>query len=216
MVKKKFKVSASVNIPCKLAIKDPSLETHGLLRLSNGLSCDFLNLTFIGKGKDITEKIEARTFLQLDLADLTSIILDAEFLDETGFIEGEFYTGTWEEIILREIELSLSDTPFFYSCDLETLKLSVGVTGQSQLEVNSDTDGNFAVIFTVKNSSGQTDVVKRNFAESSHAAGIINRLYGRLKELTREDDFEERQLTDKEKLAEQFNKTMSESFRFSK
>jgi len=215
MLKKKFKVSARVNIPCKIEIKDAALETHGLLRLSNGSSCDFLNLTFTSKSKDIIEKIEAKTFLQLDLENYSSISLDADFLDENGFIEGEFYTGHWEEIILREIELSLSDEPFFYNCDLETLKFGVGVTGHSHLEVVF-ADKKFSVIFTIKNSSGKTEVVKRNFPETSDGAGIINRLYERLKYLTREDDFDERQALAKEKLVDQFNKTMSESFRFSK
>jgi len=216
MTKKKFKLSANDNRPCEIEIKNPETETHALLRLSDGAFCDFLNLAFTSAGKDTVEKIEAKTFLQLDLEHYKSFSLNGNFTDEKGFVEGELYTGNWEEIVLREIELSFSDAPFFYSCDLENLKFSVGVSGESYLEVESDAEGNFSVVSTIKHLSGKMDVAKRNFAETSDGAEIIKRLYGRLKGRAKGEGFDERQESQKGILTEQFNKTMCESFRVAK
>ncbi|PBQ31426.1 hypothetical protein CNR22_06495 [Sphingobacteriaceae bacterium] len=214
MNKKKFKLSAKVNIPCHIEIKNPETETHGLLRLSNGDFCDFLNLTFTGNGTDRTEKIEAKTFLQMDLKHQTGISVNAEFLDEAGFVEGEFYTGSWEEIVLREIELSLTDEPFFYSCDSESLKFSIGAAGESHLQVEAHEDDKLSIVFSVKNSTDKIQTVTQSFSKSSDGGEMIKRLYGRLRNLARDTDFIERQTRDKKQLIEQFNKTMSESFRF--
>lgn len=213
MTKKKFKLSAGYNKPCEIEIKDPETETHALLRLSDGAFCDFLNLAFNNQGKDTVEKIEARTFLQLDLEHYKNFSLNGNFTDEQGFVEGELYTGNWEEIVLREIELSFSDAPFFYSCDPEILKFSVGVKGESYLEVESDTESNFSVTSTIKQSSGKFSVVNRSFSETSDGAEIIKRLYGRLKGRAKGEGFDERQEEQKDKLTAQFNKTISESFR---
>lgn len=215
MNKKKFKLSSAVNIPCRIEIRNPETESHALLRLSNGDFCDFLVLTLTSDGKDSVKKIEAKTFLQIDLDNYQSLSLDAEFLDETGFVEGELYTGNWEEIILREIELSLSDTPFYYTCDSSHLKFSVGVVGESFLEVELDQENNFSVVCTVKDATGKMETVKRSFPDFSGGAEMIKRLYDRLRSEVAGANFIAKQNTDKEKLVDQFNKTVSESFRFS-
>lgn len=212
MEKHRFKLSPKDKKAFEVELNNAEEAKHVLIRLSDGAFCDTLNVAFIGERETKEEVIEATTFRQFDLEDYSSLALSGNFTEPKGFVEGDIYIGNWEEIVLNEIELSFSDAPFYYSCDLEKIDFAIGTDDQSRMHITAVEEG-FSVHSKVISESKETVTKVFIFPETSDGAQIIKRIYGRLKGRAKGDGFSERQESQKAKLTEQFNKTITESFR---
>ncbi|PBQ31699.1 hypothetical protein CNR22_07925 [Sphingobacteriaceae bacterium] len=212
MEKHRFKLGPKDKRPFEVELKNTENEKHVLIRLSDGAFCDTLNISLLSESETKEEVIEATTFRQFDLQNYINFSLSGNFAEAKGFVEGDVYIGNWEEIVLNEIELSFSDAPFYYKCDLEKIDFTVGAEDQSQMRAEALEDG-FSVTSTIIDHTKKIVTVQRTFSDTSDGAQIIKRLYGRLKGRSKGVGFDERQEGQKAKLTEQFNKTLSESFR---
>lgn len=212
MEKHRFKLSPKDKKAFEVELKNENDAKHMLIRLSDGAFCDTLNVEFIGEKETKEEVVEATTFRQFDLENYSGLALSGNFVEAKGFVEGDVYVGNWEEIVLNEIELSFSDAPFFYTCNLDHIEFAIGTEDQSRMHITS-VEGGFSVNSKVK--SGTKEVLTKTFIfpETSDGAQIIKRIYGRLKGRAKGEGFNERQESQKAKLSDQFNKTIAESFR---
>lgn len=212
MDKKKFKLDRRTNSSLEVELKTEA-DKHALIRLTDGAFCDTLNLVFSGEAGDVSETIEAKTFHQVDLGKYQKFSISGNYSDAKGFVEGELYTGNWEEIVLNEIELSFSDAPFYIRCNPDRVEFTVGAERESSIHVEPGNEGSFTVTSTLVEVSGKIFTTRQTFTVISDGADIIRRLYGRMKGRVKGVGFEERQEGAKEKLTLQFNKTIWESFR---
>ena len=157
-------------------------ETHALIRLTKGAFCESLNLLLTEKGVMDPKNIPAKALTLLPLTNQPDFSVNANFSSAKGFIEAEIFRGAWEEILLAEVEFSFSDSPYNISCNQEQIEFNIGVNeAESQIKVKPDADGGFDVTYTVVKAPGQKITRKQIFEESSDAAQIVKRLYGRIK-----------------------------------
>lgn len=212
MEKHRFKLSPKDKRAFEVDLKNENNDKHVLMRLSDGAFCETLNLTLMADKETKEEVIETATFRQFDMQNYSSFSISGIFTDAKGFVEGDIYIGNWEEIVLNEIEISFSDAPFFYTCNLEEIDFTIGTEDQSRMHISA-VEGGFSVDSKVVSGSKEVLTKTFNFPETSDGAQIIKRVYGRLKGRAKGEGFNERQESQMAKLSEQFNKTIAESFR---
>jgi len=113
MNKKSFKLDPENKKQFEIELNDQQNETHALLRITKGMHCKALNVVLINKKNKVTKTLRSKTFNQLDLVNYSKFSVEAEFVSAAdSLLEMDVYTGTWEEMVLTEVELSFSDSPF--------------------------------------------------------------------------------------------------------
>ena len=211
MNKKTFKRDPENNTPFEIELNDKKNETHSLLRVIKVRQCKGLNLVLIDKANNVSKKIQAKTFTQLDLVNYSKFSIEADFISAAdSYLEIDVYTGTWEEMILTEVELSFSDSPFYISYKNDAKEFMIGEPGNSRMEVKQDPDGVFAIVTTIVNAPTDILEIKNHIAANTEGAETIGRLYGRIKGRVNGKDFHERQEENKDVYSVNFNKTLTE------
>lgn len=211
MNKKTFKLDPDSNIPFEIELNEQKNETHSLLRVIKARQCKGLNVLLINKNEKVSKKIPAKTFTQLDLGNCSKFSIEADFISAAdSYLEIDVYTGTWEEMILSEVELSFSDSPFYISCNKDVKEFMIGEENHSRMDVKQDPDGGFLIITTIVDATSQIAEIKNHIAANTEGAQIIGRLYGRIKGRINGKDFHERQEENKDVYSVNFNKTFTE------
>jgi hypothetical protein len=142
MNKKTIKLDPDNNAPFEIEMNEN--ETHSLLRITKEKNCKALNVLLIDKSNQVSVKLRAKTFNQLNLINYLKFSVDAELVSAAdSFLEIDVYTGTWEEMILTEVELSFSDSPFYISCKNDIKEFMIGEENHSRMDVKQDPDGGF-------------------------------------------------------------------------
>jgi hypothetical protein len=209
MNKKTFKLYPDNNTPFEIEINEN--ETHSLLRIIKERHCKALNVLLIDKSNQVSVKLRAKTFNQLSVVNYLKISIEAEFVSAAdSFLEIEVYTGTWEEMILTEVELSFSDSPFYISCNNDKKEFMIGEENHSRMDVKQDPDGGFSIITTIVNRPEENTEIKNHISANTDGAETIGRLYGRIKGRVNGKDFHPRQEENKDLYSVNFNKTLTE------
>lgn len=212
MNRTKFKFDPSRNTPIDIELNALEKESHGLIHLLKEKNCKSLNLGLIAMEKTSTRRITAKTYHQLDLVGCDVVSVEASFVTEIdAYAEGEFYTGTWEEMVLVETELSFTASPFYISCSQEEIEFTIGAPGESRMEIRQNEDGDFTIVTTLL-AGGQESGSQQVILDRTEASQVIRRLYGRIRGRVNGKGFEQRREEYKLAYAENFNKTLLEGF----
>jgi hypothetical protein len=213
MNKKSFKLDPENKKQFEIELNDQQNETHALLRITKGMHCKALNVVLINKKNKVTKTLRSKTFNQLDLVNSSKFSVEAEFVSAAdSLLEMDVYTGTWEEMVLTEVELSFSDSPFYISCNNEAKEFMIGEEGHSRMTVKQDENGGFEILTTLVNTPEETEEIKGHIAANTDGAEVIGRLYGRIKGRINGKYFHERQEENKSIYAENFKKALAEGF----
>lgn len=213
MNKKTFKLDSQNNHQFEIELNELKKETHSLLKINKVMHCKALNLVLIDKSNKVSKTLRAKTFNQLDLVNYSKFSVEAEFVSAAdSFLEIDVYTGTWEEMILTEVELSFSDSPFYISCNNDMKEFIIGEANDSKMAVKQDSEGGFSIVTTIVHAPEQISEIKNHIAVNTDGAETIGRLYGRIKGRVNGKDFHQRQEENKAMYAENFNKTLTEGF----
>jgi hypothetical protein len=212
MNSKKFKLNVDNNNPFQIQLFEKEQETHALIRLTKGTFCDSLNILLLENGIFAPKNFPAKALTILPLPNYPKIGINANFSSPKGYLDVEVYKGSWEEILLAEVEFSFSASPYFISCNEEEIGFSIGMENESNIKVKTKTEGGFDVVFTLLNPPNDKINAQFFFAEDSDGAQIISRLYGRIKGRVKGVGFEERQSSFEKEYTENLNKTMLESY----
>jgi len=212
MDKKTIKLVPNSNKPFEIEMNDSEYETHALIRIVRERHCKSLNVVLTDKSDKISRSLPAKLFNQLDLVNYLKFSIEANFVSVAdSFVELDVYTGSWEEMILTEVELSFSASPFYISCNNDQLEFIIGAPGESRMEVKPDSEG-FSVVTTLVHGPAQVTTLQKHIAGNREGAQVIGRLYGRIKGRVNGADFHQRQEENKTKYSENFNRTLTEGF----
>ena len=213
MNKKSFKLDPENKKQFEIELNHQQNETHALLRITKGMHCKALNVVLINKKNKVTKTLRSKTFNQLNLVNYSKFSVEAEFVSAAdSLLEMDVYTGTWEEMVLTEVELSFSDSPFYISCNNEAKEFMIGEEGHSRMTVKQDENGGFEILTTLVNDAEERLEIKSHIAANTDGAEVIGRLYGRIKGRINGKDFHERQEENKSIYAENFKKALAEGF----
>ena len=116
-------------------------------------------------------------------------------------------------MILTEVEISFSDSPFYISCNNDVKEFIIGEENNSRMEIKPYNNGGFSIKTFIVHSPTEIEEIKNNIAFNTTGVDIIGRLYGRIKGRINGKDFHQRQEENKEIYAVNFNKTLLEGFR---
>lgn len=200
------------NAPFEIEMNDAKNETHALMRIAKSRHCKALNLVFIDKGSQISKTVAAKTFTQLNLISYLKFSIAAEFVSAADcYLELDIYTGSWEEMILTEAEVSFSDSPFYISYKNDVIDFTIGAPEASNISVTQDDKG-FSITTTIVEAAKQVAEIKNYIAANTEGAQVIGRLYGRIKGRVNGLDFHQRQEENRELYTENFNNTVIEGF----
>ncbi len=213
MDKKTIRLDASNNKPFEIEMNSAEPETHALIRIVKERHCKSLNLILTGKTDKTSRSLAAKTYNQLNLVNYLNFSVQADFVSMAdSYLDLEIYTGSWEEMVLREVELSFSASPFYISCNQDQVEFVIGAPGASRMEVKPNIDQSFSVVTTIVQESAVLPPVKNYIDANSEGAQVVGRLYGRIKGRINGAGFHERQEENKAVYAENFNRTLSEGF----
>jgi hypothetical protein len=213
MTNKKFKLNKNNNTPFETGTNAHENETHALIRIVRSRHCKSLNVVLIDKENNTSKSLTAKPYNQVDLVNYEKFTLEANFVsDPEAFVEGEVYTGSWEEMVLVEAELSFSDSPFYISCSNDQVEFTIGAATETHMEVKPGADGGFSVSTTIVHPPEQALSTQNFIADNTAASQVIKRLYGRMKGRINGQGFEQRQEEHKQKYAENFHQTILEGF----
>ena len=187
-------------------------ETHAIIRLSKGAFCQSLNILMTDKGVLAPKNLPARALNVLQLVDQPEFSINGNFSSAKGFLDVDVHKGSWEEIMLAEVELSFTDAPYNISCKQEQIEFTIGLEEGSQIQVQARAEGGFDVTYTVVKAPEQKVIRTHFFDEKTAAAEIMRRLYGRIKGRVKGEGFAERQAQYQEENTKNLNKTMLDSF----
>ncbi len=213
MTKKTFKLDPENTKQFEIELNDKKNETHTLLRITKGMHCKALNVVLINKSNKVAKTLRSKTFNQLDLVSYSKFSVEAEFVSAAdSLLEIDVFTGTWEEMVLTEVELSFSDSPFYISCNNDAKEFTIGEEGHSRMAVKQDENGGFTILTTLVDAPEESIEIKGHIAANTDGAEVIGRLYGRIKGRINGKDFHERQEENKTVYAENFKKALLEGF----
>lgn len=213
MTKKTFKLDPENKKQFEIELNAQQSETHALLRITKGMHCKALKVILFDKNKEVAKTLRSKTFNQLDLVSYSKFSVEAEFVSAAdSSLEMDVYTGTWEEMVLTEVELSFSDSPFYISCNNDAKEFTIGEEGHSRMAVKQDENGGFSIITTLINAPEESIEIKSYIAANTDGSEVIGRLYGRIKGRINGKDFHERQEENKEQYSENFTKALTEGF----
>lgn len=213
MQKKTFKLSSENNTPFEIIMDDTKNETHALLRILRENHCKSLNLVLSNETANVEGILPAKPYNQIDLTSYLKFTISGNFVTVAeSYLEIEIHTGTWEEMVLSEVELSFSNSPFYISCKSTATEFMIGAEDESRMEVKPDVDGGFSVLTTIVHAPSQISQIQHHIPQNTEGAQVIGRLYGRIKGRINGEGFHERQEENKLKYAENFHKTLTEGF----
>jgi|GEM_PF-2149971 len=213
MTKKTFKLDPENKKQFEIELNAQQTKTHALLRITKGMHYKALNVVLINKSNKVTKTLRSKTFNQLDLVGYTKFSVEAEFVSAAdSSLEIDVYTGTWEEMVLTEVELSFSDSPFYISCNNDVKEFTIGEEGHSRMSVKQDEKGGFLIVTKLVDGSEESLEIKSHIAANTDGSEVIGRLYGRIKGRINGKDFHERQEENKTVYAENFKKALAEGF----
>lgn len=211
MLKKTFKLSSENNTPFEIIMNDNKNETHALLRILRENHCKSLKLVLSKDAANVEEILPAKPYNQIDLTSYLKFAISGNFVTVAeSYLEIEVYKGSWEEMVLSEVELSFSNSPFYISYKSTGIEFMIGADGESRMEVKPAVDGGFSVSTTIVNPQNQVSQTQNHILENTEGAQVIGRLYGRIKGRVNGEGFHERQEENKMKYAENFHKTLTE------
>lgn len=199
--------------PFEIEWNAAELETHALIRIVKEKQCKSLKVVLTGKEDTVSKTLPSKLFNQLDGVDYVKFSVEADFVSAAdSFAELEVYTGTREEMILTEAELSFSASPFYISCNNDHLEFTIGEPGHSRIEVKAVIEKGFSVLTTLVHAPAPETVIQNYISGNMGGAEVIGRLYGRIKGRVNGAGFHERQEEHKEQYSENLNKTLHEGF----
>ncbi len=213
MDKKTFRLDSENNNPFEIVMNATENETHALLKILRARNCKCLNVVLINEAENSSKTLAAKTYNQVDLVGYLKFTLEADFVSAAeSFLEIDVYTGSWEEMVLIEAELSFSDSPFYISYKSDKLEFMLGAEGESRMEIKPDTDAGFSIVTTIVHAPGQESKIQNHIEKNTEGAQVIGRLYGRIKGRVNGEGFHQRQEENKAIYAENFHKALTEGF----
>lgn len=177
-------------------------EDHALIYTYSNKHCDLYNLVFRDKGSFTTKTIRPDQFNQIDLVKYVSVDIEAHFKGD-GFVEGEIFVGSWYEVILKEIELSIDR--FHVQCDRNSKNtFTIGVDGYSTIKVMPDVDGGHTIRIQIVDKNKEQSSLQGHFPANYDSTVILNNIYARILNKYNEIDFIQKQEANKNNLTEYF------------
>ncbi len=212
MNSKKIRFDINSNNPFSIKLNASKNETHVLIRLTRGAHCESMNLLMLENGLMVPKNIAAKGLTLLAMHDKEEFSINANFSSAKGFIEVEVFRGSWEEILLAEVEFSFSAAPYTISCLDDAIAFAIGEEGQCRIEVKENAESGFDLIYKVKDSADHQFLRDFYIAADSEMEQVVKRLYGRIKGRVKGEGFAERQQTYLEENTKNLNATMLGSF----
>ena len=163
MTKTTFKLEPNNNTPFEIEMKDNASETHALIKIVKEKQCKSLNVVLTDKDDKVSRSLPAKMFNQLDLVNYLKFSVEADFVSAAdSFVELDIYTGSWEEMILTEVELSFSASPFYIGCKNDKIEFVIGAPGESRMEIKPDSNKGFSVVTTIIHGPEQISTIENH------------------------------------------------------